>query len=262
MLTKIFQELGLSQITERVFNNLVEKGPSTARQLADRVSIPRSSVYDHLKILIERGLVMERDEEGKKVFCIDNVQNIEELLNDKIKSLQVEKERFKASLPSLMKQTSFIEPQIKFYSGKEGVKQVINHIMLNRNIETVLMWPMSEMMRVLGDEYLRELNIKRVERNIFLRVIWPKDKVLDIKKYPYLGSGEEHLRDLRIAPKGMTWDMGYWMYEDRVIFLSSEKEGFGFVVHSKDFANLIKVQFDEIWKASTPVLNNKIKTKR
>ncbi|MFA6463551.1 MAG: helix-turn-helix domain-containing protein [Candidatus Paceibacterota bacterium] len=253
MLTKIFKELGLSGITERVFNNLVEKGPSTARQLADRVAIPRPSVYDHLKILIEKGLVMERSEEGKKVFSIDNVLNIEELLNDKIKSLQTEKEQFKLSLPSLMKKTSFIEPQIKFYSGKEGVKQVINHIMLNRNIETILMWPMSEMMKVLGDEYLKELNIKRVQRNIHLRVIWPKDKVLDTKKYPYLGSGEEHLRDLRIAPKGMTWDMGYWMYEDRVIFLSSEKEGFGFVVHSKDFASLIKVQFDEIWKVSKPI---------
>ena len=48
----------------------------------------------------------------------------------------------------------------------------------------------------------------------------------------------------------MTWDMGYWMYEDKVAFLSSEKEGFGFVIHSKDFANLIKVQFEEIWKVS------------
>ncbi|MEI8337754.1 MAG: helix-turn-helix domain-containing protein [bacterium] len=253
MLTKIFEELGLSEITERVFNDLVENGPSPARKLADRVAIPRPSVYDHLKILIEKGLVMERSEEGKKVFSIDNVLNIEELLNDKIKKLQTEKEQFKISLPSLMKKTNFIEPQIKFYSGREGVKQVINHIMLNRNIETILMWPMSEMMKVLGDEYLKELNIKRVQRNIFLRVIWPKDKILDIKKYPYLGSGEEHLRDLRIAPKGMTWDMGYWMYEDRVIFLSSEKEGFGFVVHSKDFANLIKVQFDEIWKVSKPI---------
>jgi hypothetical protein len=51
----------------------------------------------------------------------------------------------------------------------------------------------------------------------------------------------------------MTWDMGYWLYEDKVAFLSSEKEGFGFVVQSKDFANLMKVQFEEIWKISTTV---------
>lgn len=85
-----------------------------------------------------------------------------------------------------------------------------------------------------------------------LRVIWPKDKRLDTRKYPYLSSGEEHLRELRFAPKGMTWNMGYWMYEDRVVFLSSEKEGFGFVVRSKDFADLMKIQFEQIWQMSGP----------
>lgn len=253
MFTKIFEELGLSPITQQVFNELLNKGPTTARQLSERVVIPRPSVYDHLKILISKGLVMERSEEGKKIFSIDDVKNIEELLDEKIHSLEKEKTQFKQALPSLLEKASFIEPKIKFYSGKEGVKQVINHIMLNRNIETILMWPMSEMMKVLGDEYLKDLNIKRVQRNIFLRVIWPKDKILDTEKYPYLGSGEEHLRDLRIGPEGMTWDMGYWMYEDKVAFLSSEKEGFGFVIQSKDFATLIKAQFEQIWKISSPV---------
>jgi sugar-specific transcriptional regulator TrmB len=252
MFTKIFQELGLSAITERVFNELISRGPSSARQLADWVGIPRPSVYDHIKILMSKGLVTERKEEGKSLFCLDDIGNIEELLDYKIKALESEKSKFRASLQALKSKTHSVEPQIKFYSGKEGVKQVMNHIMLNRNIETMLMWPMSEMMKVLGAEYLKELNDRRVKRNIFLRAIWPLDKKLDIKKYPFLGAGEEHLRDLRFAPKGMTWSMGYWMYEDKVIFLSSEKEGFGFVVRSKDFADLIKLQFEEIWRVSRP----------
>ncbi len=254
MFVKIFEELGLSAITQQVFNELVNKGSMNARQLSEKVGIPRPSVYDHLKILKKKGLVMERTEDGGKIFSIDDVKNIEELLNKKIRSLEKEKVEFQNALPSLLKKTTFIEPKIKFYSEKEGVKQVINQIMLNRDIETILMWPMSEMMKVLGDEYLKDLNIERVRKNIFLRVIWPEDKILDTEKFPYLGTGEEHLRDLRIAPKGMSWDMGYWMYEDKVAFLSSEKEGFGFVVQSKDFAKLIKAQFEEIWKISTSII--------
>ena len=227
-------------------------GATTASKLADRVGLPRPSVYDHLKILIKKGLVTERKEEYRKVFQVDDVRNIQELLDDKIKSLENEKKQFDLSLPSLLQKVAFIEPQIKFYSGKEGMKQVMNHIMLNRNIETILFWPMNEMMKVLGPEYLKELNEKRVKRNIFLRAIWPKDKALDSEEYPYLKADEEHLRDLRFAPEGMTWNMGYWLYEDKVAFLSSEKEGFGFVVQSKDFSNLMKLQFEEIWKISVP----------
>ena len=253
MFTKIFDELGLSAITQRVFSEIVDKGPRTARQLAEGLDIPRPSVYDHLKILIKKGLVVERQEESKKIFSIDDIKNIRELLGDKIKALEQEKKQFEDSLPSLLKKVSFIEPQIKFYSGREGMKQVMNHIMINRDIETLLLWPMSEMMKVLGPEYLEELNIKRVKRNISIRGIWPEDKKLDLKKYPYLGTGKEHLRELRLAPKGITWDMGYWMYEDKVAFLSSEKEGFGFVINSKDFANLTRVQFNAIWQISKPV---------
>lgn len=253
MFDQIFEELGLPIITQRVFDDLINRGPSTARQLADRLGLPRPSVYDHLKLLIKRGLVTERQGEGKKLFLIDNLKNIEELLQEKINHLEQEKIKFGHSLPALLKKVEFIEPQIKFYSGREGVKQVMNYIMINRNIETLLMWPMSEMMKVLGPEYLEELNVKRIQRKISIRGIWPQDKRLDAKKYPYLGAGQEHLRELRLAPKNMTWDMGYWMYEDKVAFLSSEKEGFGFVVHSQDFANLIKVQFNAIWQISEPV---------
>ena len=251
MFSKVFQELGLSEITQKVFNDLVANGATTASKLADRVGIPRPSVYDHLKILIKNGLVTERKEEYRKVFQIDDVRNIQELLDNKIKSLQAEKKQFELSLPSLLQKVAFVEPQIKFYTGKDGLKQVLNHIMLNRNIETILFWPMSEMMKVLGPEYLQELNEKRVHRNIFLRAIWPKDKAIDTNEFPYLKGGEDTLRDLRFAPAGMTWNMGYWLYEDKVAFLSSEKEGFGFVVQSQDFSNLMKLQFEEIWKIST-----------
>ena len=251
MFTKIFQELGLSEITQNVFNDLVANGATTASKLADRVGIPRPSVYDHLKILIKNGLVTEKKEEYRKVFQIDDVRNIQELLTDKIKVLEAEKKQFELSLPSLLQKVAFLEPQVKFYTGKDGVKQVMNHIMLNRNIETILFWPMSEMMKVLGSEYLQELNEKRIKRNIFLRAIWPTDKTLDTEQFPYLKAGEDTLRDLRFAPAGMTWNMGYWLYEDKVAFLSSEKEGFGFVVQSQDFSNLMKLQFEEIWKISS-----------
>ena len=119
MFQKIFTELGLADLTQKVFTELVSKGPATARQLAERLGIPRPSVYDHLKILICKGLVAERRLEGKKTFHIDDVRNIEELLNDKIKSLEKEKKQFELSLPALLAQATFSEPQVKFYSGKE-----------------------------------------------------------------------------------------------------------------------------------------------
>lgn len=54
----------------------------------------------------------------------------------------------------------------------------------------------------------------------------------------------------------MTWSMGYWIYADKVAFVSSRKETFGFVVHSRDFAETQKAQFKAIWDISRPVSAN------
>jgi sugar-specific transcriptional regulator TrmB len=102
MFTKIFKELDLSEITERVFNELVSRGPSTARQLAERLSLPRPSVYDHLKVLIQKGLVTEKNQENKKIFLVDDLKNVTELLNTKIKNLELEKKEFEKVLPTLL----------------------------------------------------------------------------------------------------------------------------------------------------------------
>ncbi len=253
MFDKIFQELNLSSNAQRVFSDLLDKGPSTARQIAERLNIPRPSVYDNIKILTTHGLVTERDEENKKIFSVDDIKNIPDLLQSKIDSLESEKTNFKKLLPSLLKQTHFIEPKIKFYSGKEGLRQVMNHIMWHRNIDTTIMWPMTEILHVLGADYLEELNRKRIQRNISIRGIYPHNSKTDFKKFPFLGVGGKHLREIRLAPKSMAWDMGYWMYEDKVAFISSQKECFGFVIHSRDFANLTKTQFEVIWNLSKQV---------
>ncbi|MDB5259391.1 MAG: hypothetical protein JWO73_599 [Candidatus Taylorbacteria bacterium] len=251
--SKIFEELDLSANAQSVFNELIERGPSTARQLAERLSIPRPSIYDQIKVLKQKGLVTERDEENKKVFSVDDIRNIPKLLQSKIDSLQSEKKSFEHMLPDLLKQSSFVEPKIKFYSGAEGLKQVMNHIMWHKNIETIIVWPMNEILKVLGDDYLRELNKKRIRSNISVRGVWPHNTKIDFKKYPFLGIGGGHLREIRRAPKDMNWDMGYWLYDDKVAFLSSQKESFGFVVHSRDFANLMMAQFNAIWKMSKDV---------
>jgi sugar-specific transcriptional regulator TrmB len=253
MFDKIFEELNISDNSRRVFKDLLESGSSSARKISERLDIPRPSVYDHLKVLIEKGLVTERYADNKKYFFIDNPENILQLIQEKINYLNKEKETFREILPSLMKNINHTEPKVKFYSGSDGLKQIMNQIMLNHDIDTILMWPMSEMMKVLGKEYLEELNARRIEKNISIRGIWPQDKKLKLKDYPFLGVGKKHLRDLRIAPEDMTWNMGYWMFKDKVGFLSSSREMFGFIIESKDFTELLKTQFEAMWQISTPL---------
>jgi hypothetical protein len=44
--------------------------------------------------------------------------------------------------------------------------------------------------------------------------------------------------------------MGYTIYDDKVSFISSEKEIFGFIVQSEEFSKLMKLHFDLFWNIS------------
>lgn len=253
MFKKLFEDLGLSENTHRVYLQLIENGTSSARMLAENLSIPRPSVYDNLKILIQKGLVIERNEGNKKLFQVDDLKNLPRLLTNKIALLQEEEKELEDILPKLLSQTQVVEPKIKFYSGVEGVRQVLNDMLWYKDLQTMALWPISEMVELLGKEYMADMNRKRIRQKLSTRGIWPEDKRVDLKNHPFLGVGEGFYREIRIAPKGMTWNMSYWAYADKVAFISSRKETFGFVIHSRDFAEMIKAQFEVIWKASKSI---------
>ena len=253
MFKKLFEDLGLSENTHRVYLQLIQNGTSSARMLAENLSIPRPSVYDNLKILIQKGLVIERNEGNKKLFQVDDVKNLPRLLTDKIAVLQEEAKELEDILPKLLSQSQAIEPKIKFYSGVEGVRQVLNDMLWYKDLQTVALWSISEMVELLGKEYMADMNRKRIRQRLSTRGVWPEDKRVDLKNHPFLGVGEGFYREIRIAPKGMTWNMSYWAYADKVALISSRKETFGFVIHSRDFAEMIKAQFEVIWKASKPI---------
>jgi sugar-specific transcriptional regulator TrmB len=219
MLQDILKNLNIPETATRVYLRLLETGISSARQLAENLNIPRPSVYDNLKILISLGLVTEIDQENKKLFRVDDVKNISRLVNDKISNLQKQEQQLKEIIPQLSTQADYLEPKIKFYSGQEGVRRAVNDILWYENITTLVIWPISEMIGVLGADWLTENNRKRIRKKIYLRTIWPSDKAVKFKQYPFLGITKEFYREIRLAPKGMTWNMGLWAYADKVAFI-------------------------------------------
>ena len=79
----------------------------------------------------------------------------------------------------------------------------------------------------------------------------------DIKKHPYLGVGEEFKREIRVAPREVSFSMGYWMYGNKAAFISSRKESWGFIIESAEFTEMLRTQFEVLWKLSKPIQADK-----
>lgn len=246
-LESILQSLGLPPTSQKIYRELLEHGETTARFLSEKLGITRPSTYDHLAYLVKRGLVVERKKENKTYFGVDDVRHIEHALESNIETLKEHHHLFKTMLPSLLKDGITEAPRIKFYEGKEGLTYLVNDVLWAKGETIYTMWPYEEMLEVLGKHMLTKFNARRLQEKIRVHALWPHGSKQD---NDYIWNGKDQLTERRHAPKDISFRMGYTIYGDKVSFISSSREVFGFIVQSKDFAELMCSQFKVMWSIS------------
>lgn len=259
MLDNIFQQLQLKKEHALVYSTLLESGPLPAGKLAKLLNMPRSSLYGFLADLAQKGLVLQSEKRAVKIWQASPPEKVQEVLDDQLNQIEKAKSSFANLLPDLTakQKTDFIAPKFTYYEGVESVKQMLKDVLLYRDLETECIWPIKDMVEVFGKEFLEQYGTKeRIKRNISNRVIVPQNKMIDIKDNPFFASSEKLMREVRIAPQNIDYSMGYWIYGNKVAFISSKKESFGFIVESRELSQLQKTQFETIWKVSKKVVTD------
>ncbi len=246
LLEQALRELSLPPPVRRLYKLLAESGPLTPRSVAERLSVPRPSVYDHFKQLKESGVGTLLDRDGKKHFAVAPIDDLVRLVKEKearvgrlAKELSLERERYATRIES-------IDPKIRFFEGKEGLKRLFGDFLWSGSTEIMSVWPYDEMLRVFGEETLEETNRRRIKHKISLRTVWTDRP----GKSERIWKGGDFKVERRFAPRGFHPKMAYTIYGDRVSFVSSQNELYGFIVHSRDFAMLQAEQFELLWRAS------------
>ncbi len=150
-------------------------------------------------------------------------------------------------------------PRFQLFEGVEGVQHVLKDMLNFRECTTYALWPIKSMMEILSEDFFRYHNKERIRRKLYTRAIWPQKEAV-VEKNPFLGVGEEFYREIRIAPEPLNFTMGYWMYQNRIAFLSSRAESFGFIIESQEMAEMLRAQHDFLWESSAPLKVNALAT--
>jgi HTH-type transcriptional regulator, sugar sensing transcriptional regulator len=256
MLENIFKKIGLKSIHAQVYMQLFDSVSMSAGRLAKMMNLNRQSIYEYLHDLAKIGLVTQSEKQGIKIWQASSVDKIQEIVNDRIVKMESVKSSLLKIEPILKarQKVDVIMPKFTFYEGREGLRQIFKDALLYRDIETMALWPVKDMFETLGKDFLEKYGtLERLSRNIWVRFIAPENKMVDIEKYPFFASNKKLKREVRIAPKKSYYSMGYWIYGNKVAFISSKKEAFGFIVESKELVQLQKTQFETMWDLSKKI---------
>jgi len=255
VLPTVLAELDVAPDEARIYALLLETGPIAVGKLASKLGQPRSSLYGMLKRLQDKGLVTQSMRDAVKIYGAQDPAQIHILFQQKIEALKVQQTEYKKLLPQLLAKsgTKLLTPKFQLYEGEDGLETLLHDMLLHRDIETASVWPIKAMVAILSSEFFRYHNKERIRNRLFTRAVWPANQTLDEKEFPYLGSGKEFYREIRIAPPHMDFSMGYWVYADKVAFISSKKESFGFMIQSRELVELLMAQFELVWAISKPL---------
>ncbi len=255
MLETVFSSLDLGPGESRAYLALLEHGPLTAGNLAKKTGVPRPSVYGFLNRLTNKGAVTQTSKKGVKLFVAEKPEVIVRLFRNRIEELETSRLKFENLIPDLEKKIplDFLNPRFEFFEGREGVQNVLKDMLLYSGISTFSFWPIKAMVDILSPDFFHYHNRVRIQNKVSVRALWPQNQVVNIKTHPYLGAGKEYLREIRVAPAGIDFSMGYWVYKNKAAFLSSNQESFGFIIESRELAEMLQAQFDLIWALSKPL---------
>lgn len=247
LLEDVLTALDIPASAREVYSDLMVHGSSSARSVATRLGMTRTSVYDHLKLLIARNLIVERAGDTRAEFMIRDLSDVERLLSHQEERFRDLRQSLYRAKETLVKSHPVADPRIRFLRGRQAIVIAMHDMLWDDRVTLCALWPYDEMIRALGSKELDAFNEKRIRNNLRLRTIWaPAPK----EGQPELWRDRDTDVERRYAPVGFAPNMAYTLYGDKVLFISSAAEAFGFVVQSEDFARLMLLQFDAIWGLS------------
>lgn len=209
---------GLTQLEAKIYETLLDLGPSLAGLITRKSGIHRRSVYDALERLIQKGLVGYIIKNNRKLFEAVNPARLLDLYKEKEATLQ-------RLLPQLQAKYEQIKEkgEALFYKGKNGLKTVFeDQLVIGKEI---LVIGASSLARDILQFYLIHYNKKRIQKKIKLKLLYAslarKERYIRYAEIKYLPKSYENPATMNIY--GNTVAIIHWSKENPFVILIRDK---------------------------------------
>lgn len=248
-ITTNLKELGFSERETKVYLSSLQLGESGVYAVAEKADLPRMTTQYILTKLKERGLVEIVSKGSRRVYIPYPPRKVLTLLKHQREKLDEEIVTFEESLPELNRllSSSVFEPKVRFFRGQEEIRQIYEEILTSFINEAWYVGPTAKINEILGESYMRRWVRRRKETGIKSKAIRVRED--EVKEDIF--TSEKYLRSVRYAPEGFTSPGHVLIYGDNVGLITTPQENFGLVTTSREYAEIMRSWFKELWKVSS-----------
>lgn len=240
MLKKELEKLNLTDREADVYLALLELGETTIERISRKSKIKRTTVYDVIESLKEKGLIGSVKHKKRALYYAEDPRILGNQLEEK-------KAVLNNILPQLLSMSALMDkkPDIRYFEGVEGIKNVYQDT-LNYPGQEILMWGSTDVFKYFDEDFMWNYYLpKRIEKKIWMRAI---GQDLDVVR-KIQAEDSKNLRQTRFHnDKTLPFDVEINLYGKRKIGIMSFKEQIGLIVESEKIHNTLKSIFELNWK--------------
>lgn len=241
------RKLGLSEKEALVYLAILEKGRATTIEISQKTSIKRTTVYSIVLDLIVAGYIAEAKRGKRRLFIVEDpdllIGKFEQSLSDA---------KYLAPLLNTLRSKAVPRPLVKFYDGINGVRNIMEETLLMEDKEQYWWSAINDLVDVLGKRYISQWVKRRVKRKIKTIVLRVNDKNLE----PEYQASEYGMREIHWLPQKILFNGALCVFDNKVAYISSRKESFGFIIESNDFSDMVRTIFGSMWEMTAQNLQN------
>lgn len=252
-LTLTLQGLGLGEKEAGVYVALLEMGRGTVTQIGRKAGINRTTGYDILGSLANKGLVNVSGKEPKSEYAAESPDAVVACLKKEAEAAHERIGKAETLLPELLAvATTQNRPRIKFYEGADGLKHVYEDTL--SSTEPIRAYANVDDMHKGLPNYFPAYYKRRAEKGIAIRAIVPRTPT-SVERGAH---DAEEKREIAFVPPDKYYFSPEINIYDNKVMIASWREKLGVIIESAEIADAMKKIYELAW-AEAKRLNASLK---
>ena len=237
---EILKEYGLTEKEIKIYLTLLSLGNVNLQEISKRVDIPRTTVYNTLTYLHQKGLISKIIKKGVTFYEASDPKKLLDNLKEKAKLMETILPELE-SLKELKKSSSGVE----IYQGFKGISTILSDIFkVKQQIYYFGSYSKSvEILKHLPEHY----------RTIRLDNKIPAKIVIDpFDEETFHRTTYKKITEMRFLKLLKDFPCMIFIYGDKVAIYTVEGDLIGIIIKNKEVALAMKLVFEMYWKTARP----------
>lgn len=236
------QSFGFSEKETTVYLALLELGKGTVRQISSKAGINRTTGYDILGSLANKGLVSVSGKEPKSEYAVEPPEAITSYLKRVSEQMSENIKKSETIIPELeLLHAKQNRPKIRFYEGREGLEHVYEDTLTSS--EPIRAYATIDDMHNALPNYFPKYYERRAEKNISIRAIVPETP---LGRERQVHDAEEKRQIAFVPPDKYYFSPEINIYDNKVM-IASWREKLGIIIESSEIADAMKKIYELAW---------------